>query len=91
MSKSSAIGIALLNLVVGAIVAGVATQFSWKEWWLPLLVVGAACSLASSGVLWILESRALPGSPERKTIQWIGTILFLIGGGIAAGVWRLSQ
>jgi len=91
MIKAHTALLALLNFLAAAITAGVCTQFGWKEWWYPLIVVGAACSIVSSFYLQFLESKAMEGSPERTLLRWVGYGLTAVGVGLGFLIWQLSK
>lgn len=91
MNKSQTALLALINVVVSAVAAAVSMQFSWKQWWLPLLVIAAADALVSSTVLGILQSKYEKGTPERSALSWPVNILFFLGIGLGVLVWKLSQ
>jgi hypothetical protein len=86
MKNIHAVLLALLNLVAIGISGGVALGMAWKEWWHPLLMIGASATIASSLVLWFLEKQYGEESPERSRIAWSGNILFIAGIGLAIAV-----
>ena len=91
MNKSQMALLALINVAASAVAAAVSMQFSWKQWWLPLLVIGAADALASSTYLGILQSRFEKGTPERSALSWPVNILFVLGAAFGVAVWKLSR
>ncbi len=91
MNKSQMALLALINVATSAVAAAVSMQFSWRQWWLPLLVIGAADALVSSTVLGVLQSKFEKGTPERSALSWPVNILFFLGVGLGIAVWKLSQ
>ncbi|MBI2899621.1 MAG: hypothetical protein HYY17_05510 [Planctomycetes bacterium] len=88
MTKSQAAALAILNVLVCVVTAAVSMQFSWKKWWLPLLLVGGACALASSVHLEFVQRR-MDDSIEKRIVVWTGYALFAAGVLLAIGAFKL--
>ncbi len=89
MTKAQAAGLALLNVLACVVAAAISFQFTWKKWWLPLLLVGGVCALVSSLHLEFVQ-RKLEESPEKTKVTWAGYVLFAVGILLAIGAFRIQ-
>lgn len=89
MTRAQAAGLAVLNLFAAVVTAGASFQREWGKWWLPLLLIGAACAIVSSLHLWYVEKSIPEGEPARRIVTWTGYALFAAGVLLALGAFRL--
>lgn len=85
MKKSHYAILALANLATVAVAAGISFAFEWAKWYLPLILIAAACMVVSSALLAYISSKCEEGSPERTTTNVVSWILLLAGLGL--GLW----
>ncbi len=86
MKNIHAAMLAVLNLVAIGISGAVALEMSWKEFFHPLLMIGASAAISSSIALWFMEREYEEESPERSRIAWAGNIVFIAGAGCAVAL-----